>query len=73
MAGLQLICATASAFMVKQGGAQSQPGGGQGCFDAGMAGADDDHVEFVGQCEHRVSVRAALVAHSGAAQCSAAQ
>ena len=39
----------------QQDGVQPEPGGGQGRFDAGMAGADDDDVELIGEWSHTLS------------------
>ena len=47
IAGLQLICPTASQLIVKQGGAPPHPRRGQRGLQAGVAGADDDHLEVV--------------------------
>ena len=63
MAGLQLIWADGVGVHGQQGGAQPQAGGGEGRFDPGMAGADDDDVELVGQREHG----SAPVRHTGRA------
>ena len=48
MAGLQLIWATVSAFIVSRA-VCAHAGGGQRRLDAGMPGADDDDVEIKGE------------------------
>ena len=52
IAGLQLIWATASAFIVSRHVLQAQPGGGHRGLDAGVPGPDHDHIEPVLQRTH---------------------
>ena len=56
MAGLQLICATVSRFVVSRATPSAHSRGGQRRLGARVPGAHDEHIVFIGTRGHVVAV-----------------